>query len=59
MLAGLVGWARSRSLWVLFINTGACNACDIEVLAALSPATTRSVSGYSSRAARATLTSCL
>jgi NADH-quinone oxidoreductase B subunit len=37
MLAGLVRWARSRSLWVLFINTGACNACDIEVLAALSP----------------------
>jgi len=37
MLAELVRWARSRSLWVLFINTGACNACDIEVLAAFSP----------------------
>jgi NADH-quinone oxidoreductase B subunit len=37
MFAGLVRWARSRSLWFLFINTGACNACDIEVLAALSP----------------------
>jgi len=37
MLSKLVRWARSRSLWVLFVNTGACNACDIEVLAALSP----------------------
>ena len=33
----LVRWARSRSVWVLFINTGACNACDIEVMAALTP----------------------
>lgn len=37
MLSKLVRWARSRSLWVLFINTGGCNACDIEVLAALAP----------------------
>lgn len=27
----------SRSVWVLHFNTGACNGCDIEVLAALSP----------------------
>jgi NADH-quinone oxidoreductase B subunit len=33
----LVNWARGRSLWVLLLNTGACNACDIEVLAALTP----------------------
>lgn len=37
MLVKLANWAKARSLWVLFINTGACNACDIEVLAALSP----------------------
>jgi len=34
---GLVKWARVKSPWVLHINTGACNACDIEVLAALTP----------------------
>ena len=28
---------QSRSLWVLHFNTGACNGCDIEVLAAFSP----------------------
>jgi len=33
----LVRWARGRSPWILFLNTGACNACDIEVLAALTP----------------------
>lgn len=37
LLTRLAYWSRSRSLWVLFINTGACNACDIEVIAALSP----------------------
>lgn len=26
-----------RSLWVLHFNTGACNGCDIEVLAAFAP----------------------
>jgi NADH-quinone oxidoreductase B subunit len=33
----LVKWARLRSPWLLHFNTGACNACDIEVLAALTP----------------------
>ncbi len=28
---------RRRSLWVYHVNTGACNGCDIEILAALSP----------------------
>lgn len=37
MLQGLVNWARVKSPWVLHLNTGACNACDIEVLAALTP----------------------
>jgi len=30
-------WARIKSPWVLHFNTGACNACDIEILAALMP----------------------
>ncbi|MCD6457546.1 MAG: NADH-quinone oxidoreductase subunit B [Thermofilum sp. ex4484_82] len=33
----LVRWARGRSPWILFFDTGACNACDIEVVAALTP----------------------
>jgi NADH-quinone oxidoreductase B subunit len=34
---GLVNWARRRSPWLLHFNTGGCNACDIEVVAALTP----------------------
>jgi NADH-quinone oxidoreductase B subunit len=30
-------WARKRSLWVLHMNTGSCNGCDIEILASLTP----------------------
>lgn len=30
-------WARIKSLWLLHFNTGACNACDIEIIAALTP----------------------
>jgi NADH-quinone oxidoreductase B subunit len=37
MLKKLVKWARVKSPWVLHFNTGACNACDIEILAALTP----------------------
>ncbi|MDD2889252.1 MAG: NADH-quinone oxidoreductase subunit NuoB [bacterium] len=37
MLAQLVRWSRIKSPWVLHLNTGACNACDIEVLASLMP----------------------
>ena len=33
----IVTWARIKSPWVLHFNTGACNACDIEILAALTP----------------------
>ncbi len=29
--------ALRRSLWVFHLNTGACNACDIEILDALTP----------------------
>ncbi|MEM4699583.1 MAG: NADH-quinone oxidoreductase subunit B family protein [Candidatus Nezhaarchaeales archaeon] len=34
---GLITWARLRSPWILHFNSGACNSCDIEVLAALAP----------------------
>ncbi len=30
-------WARIKSPWVIHFNTGACNACDIEIIAALAP----------------------
>jgi NADH-quinone oxidoreductase B subunit len=33
----VVLWARRKSPWVLHFNTGACNACDIEIIAALTP----------------------
>ncbi len=34
---GLLTWARTRSPWLIHFNAGACNACDIEVVAALTP----------------------
>ena len=37
MLERLVHWSRVKSPWVLHLNTGACNACDIEILAAFMP----------------------
>ena len=33
----IVNWARVKSPWILHFNTGACNACDIEIVAALTP----------------------
>jgi NADH-quinone oxidoreductase B subunit len=33
----LVNWARIKSPWIIHFNSGACNACDIEILAALTP----------------------
>ena len=33
----LVTWARLKSPWILLFNSGACNACDIEVLATVTP----------------------
>ncbi len=33
----LLKWARLRSPWILHFNSGACNACDIEVVALLTP----------------------
>ena len=37
MLERLIRWSRKKSPWILHLNSGACNACDIEVLAALTP----------------------
>ncbi len=37
MLERLVRWSRLKSPWILHLNSGACNACDIEILAALTP----------------------
>ena len=37
MLAKVVRWSRIKSPWILHLNSGACNACDIEVVAALTP----------------------
>lgn len=37
MIQRVAMWARLRSPWILHVNTGACNSCDIEVLAALTP----------------------
>ena len=30
-------WSRIKSPWIIHFNTGACNACDIEIIAALTP----------------------
>jgi NADH-quinone oxidoreductase B subunit len=33
----IMTWARIKSPWILHFNTGACNACDIEIIASLTP----------------------
>jgi len=33
----LIRWARKKSPWIFHFNTGSCNGCDIELLAALTP----------------------
>ncbi len=37
MLDKIVRWSRKKSPWILHLNSGACNACDIEIVAALTP----------------------
>lgn len=37
VVSRVITWARTKSPWVLHFNTGACNACDIEIVAALTP----------------------
>jgi Ni,Fe-hydrogenase III small subunit len=33
----MVAWSRKKSPWVLHFNSGSCNGCDIEIVAALTP----------------------
>ena len=37
VITRVINWARVKSPWVLHFNTGACNACDIEIIASLTP----------------------
>lgn len=37
MFEKIIRWARVKSPWVIHFNTGACNACDIEIVATLTP----------------------
>lgn len=37
MMEKLATWCRLKSPWILHINAGGCNGCDIEILAALTP----------------------
>ena len=37
LLEKIVTWARIKSPWIIHFNTGACNACDIEIIASLIP----------------------
>lgn len=34
---GLFKWSRAKSPWILHFNTGGCNGCTIEIVAALTP----------------------
>lgn len=36
-IQNIVRWARIQSPWILHFNSGACNACDIEIVASLTP----------------------
>ncbi len=37
LLEKIVTWARIKSPWLIHFNTGACNACDIEIIASFIP----------------------
>ncbi|MDD5136963.1 MAG: NADH-quinone oxidoreductase subunit B family protein [Candidatus Omnitrophica bacterium] len=37
LVQNIVTWSRIKSPWIIHFNTGACNACDIEIIAALTP----------------------
>jgi len=34
---GLINTSRTKSPWIIHVNCTACNGCDIEVVAALTP----------------------
>jgi NADH-quinone oxidoreductase B subunit len=33
----IITWSQLKSPWIVHFNTGACNACDIEIVAAITP----------------------
>ncbi len=37
MFEKVVKWSRYKSPWVVHFNSGSCNGCDIEIIAALMP----------------------
>ena len=37
MIHKMLKWARIKSPWVVHFNSGSCNGCDIEIVAALTP----------------------
>ena len=37
LIEKLVTWARIKSTWIIHFNSWACNGCDIEILASLTP----------------------
>jgi len=37
MMTKIATWARVKSPWVIHFNSGACNGCDIEIVALLTP----------------------
>jgi NADH-quinone oxidoreductase B subunit len=37
VLKKLINWARVKSPWIIHVNTGGCNGCDIEVVDVLTP----------------------
>ena len=37
LITKIINWSRLKSPWVLHFNTGACNACDIEIITSLTP----------------------
>ena len=37
LIEKIVTWARIKSPWIIHFNSGACNGCDIEILASLTP----------------------
>jgi len=36
-MKNILKWARIKSPWVIHFNSGSCNGCDIEIVAALTP----------------------
>jgi len=36
-MRGVVSRSRAKSPWLFHVNTGSCNGCDIEIVAALTP----------------------